>query len=102
MGLAGGLVPSPTALVVLLGAAAVGRAWFGVLLVVAFGLGMALTLSAVGLAVAHAGHRVARLAPAAQRPRLTWVLRRLPLVTAVVVCVLGLLIVARGLLGALG
>jgi nickel/cobalt transporter (NicO) family protein len=35
MGFAGGLVPSPLALVVLLGAIALGRAWFGVLLVVA-------------------------------------------------------------------
>src|SRR5205823_984135 len=33
MGFAGGLVPSPSALVVLLGAMALGRAWFGVVLV---------------------------------------------------------------------
>src|SRR5262245_31433051 len=37
MGFAGGLVPSPSALVVLLGAIALGRTWFGVLLVVAYG-----------------------------------------------------------------
>ncbi|HVF03480.1 MAG TPA: high frequency lysogenization protein HflD [Frankiaceae bacterium] len=49
LGLAGGLVPSPSALVVLLGAIALGRAWFGVLLVVAYGIGMAMTLIGVGL-----------------------------------------------------
>jgi ABC-type nickel/cobalt efflux system permease component RcnA len=49
MGIAGGLVPSPSALVILLGAIALGRTAFGVLLVVAYGLGMAATLTAAGL-----------------------------------------------------
>lgn len=52
MGFAGGLVPSPSALVVLLGAVALGRTWFGVLLVLGYGLGMAFTLTAVGFALA--------------------------------------------------
>ena len=47
MGLAGGLVPSPSALVVLLGAIGLGRPGFGVLLVLAYGLGMAATLTGV-------------------------------------------------------
>lgn len=49
MGMAGGLVPSPSALVVLLGAVALGRTAFGVALVVGYGLGMAATLTAAGL-----------------------------------------------------
>lgn len=49
LGIAGGLVPSPTALVVLLGAAALGRLWFGIVLIVVYGLGMAATLTAAGL-----------------------------------------------------
>jgi ABC-type nickel/cobalt efflux system permease component RcnA len=49
MGIAGGLVPSPSALIVLLGAVGLGRTAFGVLLVVAYGAGMAATLTAVGL-----------------------------------------------------
>lgn len=49
MGIAGGLVPSPSALVVLLGAVALGRTAFGVLLVVGYGLGMAVTLTLAGL-----------------------------------------------------
>ncbi|MDT3440788.1 high frequency lysogenization protein HflD [Pseudofrankia sp. BMG5.37] len=47
-GLAGGMVPTPSAVVVLLGAISVGRASFGVLLVIAYGLGMAATLVGVG------------------------------------------------------
>jgi ABC-type nickel/cobalt efflux system permease component RcnA len=49
MGVAGGLVPSPSALVVLLGAIGLGHTSFGVLLVAAYGVGMAGTLTAAGL-----------------------------------------------------
>jgi ABC-type nickel/cobalt efflux system permease component RcnA len=42
-------VPSPSALVVLLGAIGLGHTWFGVLLVAAYGVGMAGTLTAAGL-----------------------------------------------------
>lgn len=49
IGVAAGLVPSPSALVVLLGAIALGRTGFGILLVLAYGLGMAGTLTAAGL-----------------------------------------------------
>ncbi len=49
LGIAGGLVPSPTALVVLLGAAALGRLWLGIVLIIAYGLGMAAMLTAAGL-----------------------------------------------------
>lgn len=48
MGVAGGVVPTPSALVVLLGANAVGRVWFGVLLVAMYGVGMAVTLTGAG------------------------------------------------------
>ncbi|MFK7917393.1 MAG: nickel/cobalt transporter [Ilumatobacter sp.] len=51
MGVAGGLVPSPSALVVLLSAIALGRTWFGVVLVVGYGLGMAAVLTAAGIAL---------------------------------------------------
>ena len=78
MGIAGGLVPSPSALIILLGAIGLGRTGFGILLVVGYGLGMAATLTAAGLTLvllrrrwagrlAHAGNRWAkfvRLAPA--------------------------------------
>lgn len=49
MGVAGGLVPSPSALIVLLSAIALGRTAFGILLVIGYGLGMAATLTLAGL-----------------------------------------------------
>ncbi|WP_018505728.1 hypothetical protein [Parafrankia discariae] len=41
-------MPTASAVVVLLGAVSLGRAWFGVLLVLAYGVGMAATLVGVG------------------------------------------------------
>lgn len=60
LGLVGGLAPSPSAIVVLLGAVALGRAWYGVLLVIAYGLGMAATLTGIGLLLARLGSRIER------------------------------------------
>jgi ABC-type nickel/cobalt efflux system permease component RcnA len=88
MGLAGGLVPSPSALLVLLGAVALGRAWFGVILVVAYGLGMAATLVLVGLVLARARTRLERLL---QGPRLAALATRvIPAAAASVITFLGL------------
>jgi nickel/cobalt transporter (NicO) family protein len=49
LGLAGGLVPSASAVVLLLGAVSAGDPWFGLGLVVAFGIGMAIALVAAGI-----------------------------------------------------
>ena len=46
LGVAGGLVPSASALIVLLAAVTTGRLAFGLALIVAFGLGMAVVLAA--------------------------------------------------------
>ena len=51
MGVAGGLVPSPSALIILLSAIALGRTAFGAVLVLAYGLGMAITLTLAGIAL---------------------------------------------------
>lgn len=74
IGVAGGLVPSPAALVLLLAAVAAGQPAYGLVLAVAFGLGMATVLSGIGLLIIHGRRRLgdrfgragARL-PAAQR-----------------------------------
>lgn len=70
IGVAGGLVPSTAALVLLLAAVSAGQPAYGVGLALAFGLGMALVLTSIGLAIVHGRDRlgrrlgaVARLAP---------------------------------------
>jgi nickel/cobalt transporter (NicO) family protein len=65
MGASAGLIPCPSALVVLLGAVAQGQIALGMLLIVAFSLGLATTLTALGVAVVLAGRALGRLdAPA--------------------------------------
>lgn len=106
MGFAGGLVPSPSAVVVLVGAAALGQAWFGLLLVVAYGVGLALTLTAAGYAVVKAGSGMTRLLD--RRPRWTagpmaaLVRRTAPLGSAFAVVALGAGLVFKGAASALG
>jgi ABC-type nickel/cobalt efflux system permease component RcnA len=92
LGFAGGLVPTPTAVVVLLGATAIGRAWFGALLVLAYGVGMAATLVAAGVLLARARRRFDLRARSERAMRLAAVI---PIATAVVVTVSGLVLVAR-------
>ena len=95
IGIAGGLVPSPSALVVLLAAVGLGRAVFGVLLVIAYGLGMAATLTAAGLLLVtvqrRAGTRLSRLAGPLRR--------FMPAVSAGLVVVIGVALAARAAIG---
>ena len=61
LGLAGGLVPSASAVVLLLAAIATRHTELGVVLVLAFGLGMAAMLVGVGLALVAATRAIARM-----------------------------------------
>ena len=93
MGAAGGLVPSPSALVVLLGAIALGRTWFGIGLVVGYGIGMALTLVAAGFLIVRARATLdRRLGGRTGMARLT---RALPVMTASFVVIAGVGLAAR-------
>jgi ABC-type nickel/cobalt efflux system permease component RcnA len=87
LGLAGGLIPSTSALFILLGSIVAGRPAFGFVLVVAFGLGMALVMTAIGLVTVVARGRLDRLPSGSSLGR---VARQLPLVAAVVVLAFGL------------
>ncbi|GAA4045797.1 nickel transporter [Streptomyces shaanxiensis] len=106
LGFAGGLVPSPSAVVVLVGAAALGKAWFGLLLVVAYGVGLALTLTAAGFAVVKLGTGVTRVLDKRPRwtthPVTTFLRRTAPLGSAFLVVLLGAGLVFQGAASALG
>ncbi|MFJ5895167.1 nickel transporter [Streptomyces sp. NPDC093064] len=106
LGFAGGLVPSPSAVVVLVGAAALGQAWFGLLLVVAYGVGLALTLTAAGIAVVKLGSGVNRLLDGrpgwTAGPAAALVHRTAPLGSACVVVALGAGLMLKGAAAALG
>ncbi|HZX37607.1 MAG TPA: sulfite exporter TauE/SafE family protein [Streptomyces sp.] len=99
LGFAGGLVPSPSAVVVLVGAAALGRAWFGLLLVLAYGVGLALTLAAAGFAAVRLGARATRLLADRSRRKgrvFSAAQRVMPLGTACIVLALGCGLALKG------
>lgn len=80
LGVSGGLLPSPSAFLVLATALFMGRAAFGLLLVAAFSLGLALSLTLVGLATLHGRDLIAQRA--SRSPRVARVAAALPLISA--------------------
>ncbi|MFB8101526.1 nickel transporter [Streptomyces sp. NPDC056007] len=102
MGIAGGLVPSPSALVVLLGAVALGRTAFGVLLVVGYGLGMAATLTLAGLLLVRLRERIEshdRTRTLRHHPLLRKLARTGPVITSLLVVAVGLGLTLRAATG---
>ena len=87
LGLAGGVIPSTNALIILLAAINVDRPAYGLVLVVAFGLGMAVVLGGTGLVLVVARDRLRRLPSAASVGRL---LAYAPLGAACLIFALGL------------
>jgi ABC-type nickel/cobalt efflux system permease component RcnA len=99
MGFAGGLVPTPSALVVLLGAIALGRAWFGVVLVLVYGLGMAAVLTSAGVVLVRARRALdRRRSREGMSNRLARLAGALPVATASIIVAVGTVIAARGAL----
>ena len=96
LGLAGGLIPSTSALLILLGSIAAGRPAFGFVLVVAFGLGMAVVMGGIGLGLVLARGRLDRADPASSLGRATTFV---PLVAAVLVFGLGLYLTVQAVSG---
>ena len=100
VGFAGGMVPSPSALVVLIGGIALHRTWFAVLLVLVYGLGMALVLTGTGIALRHARTVMdRRLSARGPRRRGAWlapVARAIPMLTAAAVILVGVDLTLRG------
>lgn len=91
VGVSGGLLPCPSALVVLLAAITLHRVAFGLLLVLAFSVGLALAITAVGLVAVTAKSAFSRFDG---KGRLLTVL---PAVSALVIVLAGVAMVARAL-----
>jgi ABC-type nickel/cobalt efflux system permease component RcnA len=93
MGAAAGLIPCPSALVVLLGAIAQHEVALGLLLIVAFSVGLAGTLTALGLLVVYARRVLPRM-------RLDGRLgAALPAASALAIVVVGCVLTVRALPG---
>src|SRR5215813_4031186 len=76
LGVSGGIMPCPSALIVMLAAISMNRIGYGLVLIVAFSLGLAGALTAVGLAFVYGGKLLARV-PASGK-----LMRALPVVSA--------------------
>lgn len=87
MGAAAGLIPCPSALVVLLGAISQDELALGMLLIVVFSAGLATTLTTLGLAVVHA-----RRLPLPHK-----VVHKLPAVSAVAIVAVGCVLTANAI-----
>ena len=95
LGVTGGIVPCPAALVVLLSAVALRRVGFGLFLIVAFSVGLAAVLIAIGLLMVYARRLMARVE--ADGPLIT---RWLPLTSSAVITVLGIAIAVQAVVNA--
>jgi len=93
VGIAAGLLPCPSALVVLLSAIALHRIGFGFALIVAFSLGLAATITGIGLVAVVARRAFSRVS--LDGP----LVRALPSASAVVILLVGVVLTVRALPG---
>jgi nickel/cobalt transporter (NicO) family protein len=96
LGVSGGIVPCPSALVVLVAAISQHRLGLGFALILAFSVGLAATLTAVGLAVLHGGRLIKRLRPE-RRLFGGRVAGALPALSATLIVLAGTLITVRAI-----
>jgi ABC-type nickel/cobalt efflux system permease component RcnA len=94
LGVTGGVVPCPAALVVLLSAVSFGRIGLGLILILAFSAGLAVVLVAIGLLVVRAGRLVARWPGDG-----SLITRWLPATSAAVITALGVGMTVQALVG---
>ena len=93
VGVAAGLLPCPSALVVLLSAIALHRVGLGLAFIVAFSVGLAATITAIGLMAVLAQRTFGRLSLNGR------VVRALPAVSAALILGVGVVITARAIPG---
>jgi len=91
LGVSGGLVPCPAALVLLLSAISLGRLGFGMVLVVAFSVGLAIVLTGIGILMIYAKRLFERFSFETRVPRL------LPVASALVISLAGVVILVGSL-----
>ena len=91
VGISGGLLPCPSALVVLLAAISLHRVGLGLLLIVAFSAGLAVSIAGIGLAAIFAKRTFGRLGFQGR------VIGLLPAISALVIVIAGAAMTVRAL-----
>jgi len=95
VGVAAGILPCPSALVVLLSAIALHRVGFGIVLILAFSLGLAATITGIGLVAVLARRVFSRVSFEGRLVRI------LPAISALVIFCVGVVITAKAVPGVL-
>jgi ABC-type nickel/cobalt efflux system permease component RcnA len=96
MGASAGLLPCPSALVVLLAALSQHQVGLGLVLITAFSLGLAATISGIGIAVVYARTLLSRFDFGGRAAG------ALPAASALVIVVVGCVLTAKAVPGVLG
>jgi nickel/cobalt transporter (NicO) family protein len=96
MGASAGLIPCPSALVVLLAALSQHQIGLGLVLITAFSLGLAATITAIGLGVVYARAQLSRLNVSSR------VATALPAASAFVIVIVGCVLTAKAVPGVIG
>jgi len=92
LGISGGLLPCPSALVLMLGAISLHRVGFGLALIVMFSLGLASVLTAIGVVLVYAGKFFQRI------PESGPLFRFVPVASALFITVVGVGITIQSLM----
>ena len=91
LGISGGIIPCPTALVVLLAAVSLHRVGYGLALILAFSVGLAAAMTAIGLLAVGAKRAFSRVDLEGG------IVKLLPAVSALVILGLGVAMTVRSL-----
>ena len=101
MGVSGGLIPCPSALLLLLSSIALGQVGYGLILVLSFSLGLASVLTGLGLLLIYSKHVFKRLPiekwTDQKSFKLKWMINVIPIVTAAAITFIGLIISIQAL-----
>jgi ABC-type nickel/cobalt efflux system permease component RcnA len=93
LGITGGILPCPSALVVMLSAVALHKVAFGLAMIISFSVGLALVLTTIGICVVHLRAITDRI------PFQGKLLARLPVVSAGFVMLIGLFLIVKSMHG---
>ena len=101
LGVSGGLIPCPSALLLLLSSIALGQVGYGLILVLSFSLGLASVLTGLGLLLIYSKHLFKRLPiekwTDQKSFKLKWMMNVIPIATATAITFIGLIISIQAL-----
>jgi nickel/cobalt transporter (NicO) family protein len=97
LGITGGLIPCPAALVVLLSALSLHRVAYGMLLIFAYSVGLAIVLSGIGILFASGTALVSRVRPRVSLRGIGRAASLIPVASAAVVVMAGIALTAQAL-----